>query len=260
MQFSTEANGGEVKRVHAGFGARNGVLAAEFALMPAMTAPRRVVEGTYGLAAIFGGPLRSVRPSERLQVHHISLKPYACCRLFHSTIDALAEITDGFRTPAATITEIVVSGPQLIADQHMLPRPQSTMAAQYSCPYIVGATLAYGPQRYDAYGDEYLNDPAILGIAAKVRFEPSEELTRTYYPTRFATGAAIRFADGTSRCAVVVDSIGTPRKPLTRQQIIAKGDGLASGDSASRLAERIRDDRQGGRALADTLASAATPA
>jgi 2-methylcitrate dehydratase PrpD len=260
MQFSNEANGGEVKRVHAGFGARNGVLAAEFALMPAMTAPRRVVEGTYGLAAIFGGPLRSVRPSERLQVHHISLKPYACCRLFHSTIDALAEITDGFRTPAATITEIVVSGPQLIADQHMLPRPQSTMAAQYSCPYIVGATLAYGPQRYDAYGDEYLNDPAILGIAAKVRFEPSEELTRTYYPTRFATGAAIRFADGTSRCAVVVDSIGTPRKPLTRQQIIAKGDGLASGDSASRLAERIRDDRQGGRALADTLASAATPA
>src|SRR5690606_25837776 len=41
MQFSAEPDGGEVKRVHAGFGARNGVLAAEFALMPSVTSPHR---------------------------------------------------------------------------------------------------------------------------------------------------------------------------------------------------------------------------
>jgi 2-methylcitrate dehydratase PrpD len=82
-----------------------------------------------------------------------------------------------------------VSGPQLIADQHMLALPLSTMAARYSCPFIVGATLlAYGPQRYDAYGDEHLKDPAILDIAARVRFELSEELTRLYYPTRLPPG------------------------------------------------------------------------
>lgn len=255
MQFSTEANGGEVKRVHAGLGARNGVLAAEFALMPAVTAPRRVVEGTYGLAAIFGGPLRAVAPAARLQIHNISFKPYACCRLFHSTIDALDEITKGFRASPDSIAEITISGPQLIADQHMMARPRSTMAAQYACPFIVGATLAYGPRRYDAYGDEHLDDPAILDIAGKVRFQPSEELTRLYYPTRFATGAAIRFRDGTVESSVVVDSVGTPRKPLTREQIIAKGDGLGSGAGAA-LAEVIWDAGQGARALADALVHA----
>lgn len=259
MQFSAEAGGGEVKRVHAGFGARNGVLAAEFARMPAVTAPRRVAEGLYGLAALFGGPLRHVEPADSLQIRNISFKPYACCRLFHSTIDALREVTRDFSTPLDAIDEITISGPQLIADQHMLQRPGGSMAAQYSAPFIVGATLAYGPQRYDAYGDEHMEDAAILAVADKVRFELSEELARTYYPQHFATGVRMRFTDGSERYAMVVDSLGTPRKPLTRQQILAKGDGLAGGAGGrigARLQACIWDGGQGGRALAHSLAQA----
>jgi 2-methylcitrate dehydratase PrpD len=261
MQFSAEASGGEVKRVHAGFAARNGVLAAEFALMDAVTAPQLAIEGTYGLAALFGGPLRAVVPSATLRIHEISLKPYACCRLFHSTIDALAELTDNFSMPTAGIREIVISGPQLIADQHMLAKPTSTMAAQYSCPYIVGATLSYGPYRYDAYDEAFLNDPEIRRIAQIVRFEFSEALTQ-YYPTRFATGARLELQDGTVRSSVVVDSVGTPARPLSIEQIIAKGDGLASQDPASpigkQLAALLWDNAVGSRALAQALAHAYT--
>ncbi|WP_078200121.1 MmgE/PrpD family protein [Cupriavidus necator] len=255
MQFSAEASGGEVKRVHAGFAARNGVLAAEFALMDAVTAPCLAIEGSYGLAALFGGQLKEVQPTERLQIHAISLKPYACCRLFHSTIDALAELTDNFRMPTAGIREIVISGPQLIADQHMLAQPTSTMAAQYSCPYIVGATLSYGPYRYDAYGEAFLDDPEIRRIAQLVRFELSEALAR-YYPARFATGARLCLHDGAARSSVVVDSVGTPARPLTIEQIIAKGDGLASQDIGKTLAGLLWDETQGGRALAQALARA----
>ncbi|HSW18978.1 MAG TPA: MmgE/PrpD family protein [Ramlibacter sp.] len=254
MQFSAEPGGGEVKRVHAGFGARNGVLAADFALMPAVTAPRRVVEGVYGLAALFGGRLRHVEPADMLQVRNISFKPYACCRLFHSTIDALREVTDDFGAPLDTIADITLSGPQLIADQHMLARPLGSMAAQYSAPFIIGATLAYGPQRYDAYGDDHMGDAAILGIADKLRFELSEELTRKYYPQRFATGVRMCFIDGTERSSVVVDSIGTPRRPLTREQVLAKGDGLENGRQLGmRLESAIWDGSQGGRSLAQLL-------
>ncbi|MGQ7937605.1 MmgE/PrpD family protein [Paraburkholderia sp. D1E] len=261
MQFSAEASGGEVKRVHAGFAARNGVLAAEFALMDAVTAPQLAIEGTYGLVALFGGPLRAVVPSAALRIHEISLKPYACCRLFHSTIDALAELTDNFSMPTAGIREIVISGPQLIADQHMLAKPTSTMAAQYSCPYIVGATLSYGPYRYDAYDEAFLNDPEIRRLAQKVRFEFSEALTQ-YYPRRFATGARIDLQDGTAQSSVVVDSVGTPARPLSIEQIIAKGDGLASQDPASpvgkKLAVLLWDSAEGSRALAQALAHACT--
>lgn len=258
MQFSVEPTGGEVKRVHAGLGARNGVMAADFALLPAVTAPRLVVEGKYGAAAIFGGPLRSVSLDDQLQIHNISMKPYSCCRLFHSTIDALSEITDGFSVPAEKIDEILITGPRLIAEQHMTPA-ESTMTAQYSCPYIVGATLAYGPTRYDVYGEAFLQDPKIMAFARKVRFEISEEIEKTYYPKQFATGATIRFADGSTRSSVVVDSVGTPRRPMSREQIIAKGAGLASQGqfpSGEFLAEVLWDG-QGSRALAQALTGGA---
>lgn len=260
MQFSAEPGGGEVKRVHAGFGARNGVLAAQFAQLPAVTAPRRAVEGMYGLAALFGGPLRRVAPAEKLQIHNISFKPYSCCRLFHSTIDALREVTQGFGTPLDSIASITLSGPQLIADQHMQRRPGGSMAAQYSAPFIVGATLAYGPQRYDAYTDEHMGDAAILALADKVEFELSEELTRKYYPNHFATGVRMRFADGSERYAMVADSLGTPYHPLNKAQVLAKGNGLANGEGArigAQLQKCIWDASQGGRSLAHSLAQAA---
>lgn len=254
MQFSVEPTGGEVKRVHAGIAARNGVMAAEFALLPAVTAPRQVLEGVYGAAAIFAGTPRDVVPGPILQIHNISLKPYACCRLFHSTIDALAEVTDGFRIDPAQIDEILVSGPRLIAEQHMT-RAESTMTAQYSCPFIVGATLAYGPSRYDAYSEAFLDDPAILDIAARVRFEVSEALEAQYYPKHFATGVTLRFVDGSTASTVVVDSVGTPHKPMSREQIIAKGASLAGQPQlpgVESLAELIWADG-GARALAAAL-------
>ncbi|MFI6572379.1 MmgE/PrpD family protein [Nocardia fluminea] len=258
MQFSVEPTGGEVKRVHAGLGARNGVLAADFALMPELTAPRLVVEGTYGVAASFGGPLREVTPGDHLQVHTISYKPYSCCRLFHSTIDALAEVTDGFTIPVERIAEIVVSGPQLVADQH-LTVAESTMTAQYSCPYVIGATLAYGPTRYDAYGEDFLRDEQILAIAAKVRFEVDPQLEQYYYPEHFASSVRLHFTEGPSVSATVVDSVGTAAHPMTTAQLIAKGAGLAACDNlpdGSRIAVLLWDDATDGRDLAALLAAA----
>ena len=193
-----------------------------------------------------------------LQIHSISLKPYACCRLFHSTIDALAELTANFTMRINDIREIVISGPQLIADQHMLAQPESTMAAQYSCPYIVGATLSYGPYRYDAYDDAFLGDPQIRRIAERVRFEASDALTQ-YYPTRFATGVRIVRDDGNAQSSVVIDSVGTPARPLTLDQIIAKGEGLKShgvrASAGREFAALVHDDRSDGRMLAQALAT-----
>ncbi|WP_018548905.1 MmgE/PrpD family protein [Streptomyces sp. LaPpAH-108] len=177
-----------------------------------MTAPRLAVEGVYGVAASFGGPL---------------------------------------------IDDILVTGPQLIADQHMT-EAESTMTAQYSCPYIVGATLAYGPRRYDAYGEEFLTDERIRRIAGKVRFEVDPELEKAYYPEHFATGVRLRFRDGGTRSAVVVDSVGTARHPMSTEQIVAKGDGLASRDGrrvGERLSAALWNDGHGGHALAEALIS-----
>ncbi|MFF0492456.1 MmgE/PrpD family protein [Nocardia sp. NPDC004068] len=258
MQFSVEPTGGEIKRVHAGLGAHNGIRAADFAALAAVTAPRRALEGAYGLAASFGAPPREVLDDTRLrtrQIDALSLKPYACCRLFHSTIDALALATDGFTADPGDLTDILVTGPTLIAEQHMTPA-ESSMTAQYSCPYVVGATLAYGPSGYDAYTEEHLDDPRIRKIADLVRFEVDPEMEKTYYPEHFATAVRLTYADGTVREAQVVDSVGTAENPMTVDDIRAKADGLARyglPGVADRLAEVIWSDSAGPARLGEAL-------
>ncbi|MEN0140423.1 MAG: MmgE/PrpD family protein, partial [Rhodococcus sp. (in: high G+C Gram-positive bacteria)] len=83
-------------------------------------------------------------------------------------------------------------------------------------------------------------------------------LEEKYYPRHFATGVRMRFTDGSTRSATVVDSVGTAQHPMTREQIITKGAGLASqGDfpTGDDLAAVIWDDANGGIELAKALAS-----
>ncbi|MET9327669.1 MmgE/PrpD family protein [Tsukamurella sp. NPDC003166] len=254
MQFSVEPTGGEIKRVHAGLGAHNGIRAADFSALPGVTAPRAAIEGTYGVAASFAGPLREPNLGRGLRIHELALKPYSCCRLFHSTIDALREATAGFTLPVEQIADIEIAGPRLVEEQHM-GRAESPMAAQYSCPYIVGATLAYGPSRYDAYGEAFLADRAITSIADRVRFRLDPELEKRYYPDHFASAVRLTTVDGAVRTAMVVDSLGTAEHPLSVDDIGDKADGLAAfglQGVADRLRAVIFSDA-GPSALAEAL-------
>ncbi|MEB2398197.1 MAG: MmgE/PrpD family protein [Alcaligenaceae bacterium] len=260
MQFSVDPAGGAVKRLHAGYAARNGVMAAELAMESGIGTPRRSLDGRYGLARMFGGAVHAAPPrqaQEPLQIHRISLKPYSCCRIFHSTIDALGEVTEAYSTPVERIRRIVVRGPRLIEDQHMMRRPRSVMAAQYSCPYLVGASLAYGPSRYDAYSDAHLDDPRILEIADLVHFEYDAEL-EAMYPKQFPTAVTITFADGSIKTSLVKDSFGTPAKPMTADQIAQKARSLLmeidSEVDVEACRERIWNDGTDARTLASIMA------
>ncbi|MDA0230251.1 MAG: MmgE/PrpD family protein, partial [Proteobacteria bacterium] len=53
MQFSEDPLGTTVKRLHGGYGAHNGILAAEFAAL-GIAGPSRALDGRYGLGRLFG--------------------------------------------------------------------------------------------------------------------------------------------------------------------------------------------------------------
>jgi 2-methylcitrate dehydratase PrpD len=228
MQFSDEPAGTTVKRLHAGYGAQHGVLAAAMT-KAGIAAPVRSLDGKYGLLALYGSGADAEwlqRPAHApLQIHDISMKPYSCCRLFHSLIDALDEATDAFSFPLDGLKRIHVRAPEVIFDQHMLRRPRSVMAAQYSLPYVVGATLAYGSRRFDAYQEAFWGDPRILMLADKVEGSRDPEIERDY-PTRMGAAVELHFRDGSVREAHVMDSRGTPARPLSVDAIETKGQAL----------------------------------
>jgi len=227
-QFAFEPKGTMVKRMHGGIPAQNGIIAAQLASL-GVAAPVRAFEGEHGFFHLYGrnpDPSKLMRPAgEPFQIHKMSFKPYSCCRKFHSLIDALETATDGFSVDPAAIERITVYSPTGSVEKHQMKRPDSVMAAQYSMPYIVGATLAYGSRRYDAYGPEHHADKKILDIVDRVQAEHDTSLDR-YVPDAMPNRVVLRMRDGSERKETVIESLGSPERPLSLAGVADKARAL----------------------------------
>lgn len=240
MQFSDETAGTAIKRVHAGYGAQQGVLAVELA-EAGIEAPQRALDGKYGFLKLYA---RDPRPallnqdSQNFAIHNISFKPYACCRQFHSVIDGLQEATDNFAK--TDIHSITVRGPRVLSDQHMIRRPTSPMAAQYSLPFVIGATLEFGPANYGAFAEDNLSNSAILRWADMVQVEFDPDL-QAQYPDHFGSEVETVFKDGRTRKERVLDSRGTPARPFTWQHLREKAENLTAGCNPPFALDRLEE-------------------
>lgn len=242
-QFSQDPRGTVVKRLHGGFGAKNGILAAQLA-RHGLSGPSQALDGRFGLIALFGqgdSLPEKLDPHDGapLAIHRISLKPYPCCRLFHSTIDAMREILG--ELPYANIDavkEIHVGGPNVLPEQHMIRRPESMMAAQYSLPYSIGAALERGPYDISAFDEETLAHPVREAIADKV-FCVADEAMQAAFPDHFGTWIEFRFADGTAKRVDKLDSYGTPSAPMSTADIVSKADGLLGSTPIEMTGEEL---------------------
>ncbi|MEM9682154.1 MAG: MmgE/PrpD family protein, partial [Pseudomonadota bacterium] len=227
-QFAFEPKGTMVKRMHGGIPAQNGVIAAQLASL-GVEAPVRSFEGEQGFLHLYGHSpepeLLLRKPGEPLQIHAMSFKPYSCCRKFHSLIDALEQTTDGFTADPHSIDRITVYSPSGSIEKHQMTRPDSVMAAQYSMPYIVGATLTFGPRRFDAYGSDHHRDETLLAIVDRVEAVLDTDLDR-HVPKAMPNRVRLRFKDGDERSATVIESLGSPEEPLSWDGVYTKAEAL----------------------------------
>jgi 2-methylcitrate dehydratase PrpD len=244
-QFAFEPKGTMVKRMHGGIPAQNGIIAAQLAAL-GVAGPVRAFEGEHGFFHLYG---RNPDPSllawpkdEPFQIHRMSFKPYSCCRKFHSLIDALESATDGFTVDPKAIDRITVYSPTGSIEKHQMKRPDSVMAAQYSMPYIVGATLAYGARRYDAYGPEHHGDRKILDIVDRVEAKLDTSLDR-YLADSMPNRVTVHMRDGSERKETVIESLGSPERPLSLDGLAEKARALLamveSGIDVDRLVKSV---------------------
>ena len=259
MQFSQDPHGTTVKRLHGGYGAHNGTVAAQFASL-GIAGPARAFDGTYGLCNIFGRNPDVARLDKDatvpFEIHRISYKPYPCCRLFHSTIDALRNVTNDFQVANDDIERIRIGGPDLLATQHMMTRPTSMMAAQYSLPYTMGASLVAGPFAHEAYAPDRLDDPAILSLGDRVEAVPDEAMQMAF-PAHFGSWVEITLKGGETRRSDVLDSYGTPANPMDYEALREKFGGLVRTAAPNLDTEEIAGMIGGLADLSDISALAA---
>jgi 2-methylcitrate dehydratase PrpD len=229
-----EANrtGGTVKRVHCGWAAHAGVVAADLA-RNGLTGPPTVVEGRFGFLQAFCGDHADVDAvtsglGEHWELPGIFFKPYPCNHFTHAGIDAALELrARGVRPDDIAAIELGV--PTAVLKTIGQPpeekaRPRSGYHAAFSGPYTVAAALLGGGGLgvfHEDFTDEATRDERRLALAAKVRCVPDEQCDRIF-PHQFPAVLRVETMDGTRHEVRVDANRGGPERPLSTDELATK--------------------------------------
>jgi 2-methylcitrate dehydratase PrpD len=229
-----EANrtGGTVKRVHCGWAAHAGVIAAALA-RHGLTGPPTVLEGRFGLLRAFCGDQFDIDAvtsglGERWESDRIFVKPYPCNHFTHAGVDAALRVRAAGVDPS-DITEITLGVPEPVLRTIAEPiedkrRPRSGYHGAFSGPYTVAAALLGGGGLgvfHEDFADAAVADPARLALAARVNVVADPECT-AIFPRQFPAVLTVRLAGGEVREERLSHNRGGPENPLSAQELATK--------------------------------------
>ncbi len=224
-------SGGSVKRLHCGWAAHAGLVAAQSA-RAGFTGPASAFEGRFGFYQAFcGGKFDPAEITSGLGsewcIPNIFYKPYPANHFTHAGIDAAIRLR--LRAPVEDIAEIQlgVATPTLrtIAEPRDAKiRPQSGYHAQFSGPFTVAAALLGGGGLgvwLDDFTDEHVRDPRYLALAAKVSVVANAECD-AIFPNQFPAVLRARMRSGEVLEEKVLANRGGPGNPLSEAELKVK--------------------------------------
>jgi 2-methylcitrate dehydratase PrpD len=225
MEFLED--GSAVKRLHAGWAAHAGIVAASLAA-GGVTGPASVLEGRFGLYRTFvdAAPITEVFETlgHEWETPRIGYKPYPCCHLSHAYIDCVLRLRQEHRVDPAAIVAIechVPAGevPIVCEPQPAKLRPRTTYEAQFSLPFALAAAFLDGRVGLGTFTPARLTDERLLGLAARARHVVDPAST---FPNGFPGWVTVRLADGRTLEAREPDGRGGPARPLPVGAIVEK--------------------------------------
>ena len=245
-----EANrtGGTVKRIHCGWAAHAGVLAADL-VERGLTGPPTVLEGRFGFFRAFLGGAYSADElldglGERWEVPGIFFKPYPANHFTHTGIDAARRLrADGLEPDDVAELVLSVAAPTVRTIGEPIAvkrRPETGYQAQFSAPYTVVAGLLGGSGLgvgLDDFTDELATDPGRRALMAKVSVGSDPRLDRIF-PYQFPAHLRAVTSDGRELVAEVLVNRGGPDDPLSDDELARK-----FHDNARRALDDAHADR-----------------
>jgi 2-methylcitrate dehydratase PrpD len=232
--FAFVNGGGDVKRLHAGHAAREGVQAALLAEQ-GMQGPPGVIEARDGFFQAFAfGRTDNVRllarplalpPDVPFGITDCYVKPYACCRHLQPAVEALMGLARDENIAPDEVTRIDVDT-YSIAAEHAHTGWDDFASAQLSFPYLIGLALRFRDVRLEHFSEEARRDPATGAVAARLHVTATPGVDRLYpqlRPARVtvttARGVFTRSAD---------EALGSRLVPLDDAGLRAKFDALVA--------------------------------
>jgi 2-methylcitrate dehydratase PrpD len=210
--------GADVKRLHPGKAARDGLLCAEFARR-GITGPSQVLEGRYGYYNVLvGGEVKWERLFDglgrRYEIESIYFKPYPCCRHYHAVIDGILALRARHGFTAADVARIDIGIYSVGVHGHDHKHCNSLLDAQMSAPCAAALAVADGGIAARNFLPESLARPEVRRLieASDTRIDPECE---RIYPGRRSGAVRITLKDGRSCEARVLDPKGEGESPMS---------------------------------------------
>lgn len=219
-KFGTQ-DGGQISWTKNQYAAASkaGVLGARLAAAGAV-GPTTILDGARGFWVMAGSDQTNPEalhrtPGSAWQFRNVALKPYPCCRFFHSAIDALRTLMTSTNLGRHGIKAIKVSSVQHLAT-FMNRRPESTYDAEFSLPYALALTAQGIPPGLGWFDSFYLNEPGTLALMDAVEVESSPRAEAAFRAKQpYTTRVTVIGEDGSKQGASVKVPRGHPLNPLS---------------------------------------------
>ena len=226
------ADGALTKRMHPGFAARLGAMAAIMAArgIEGVIEPlcsrygfyNLYHEGSYDLKTLVG------EFGERFEVESISLKPYPCCRVNHAPVSVAKDLRQGYLVRKTEswfeekIRAVRVHVTQYVAD--LLDRypgadEGARIDAQFRILYRAAVMLVKGAVRIEDFSVDALRDPRVREVMNRVTVV-SDRVTRNRQLVPVTVELALQ--DGSPLTQLRTSVPGAGEDPMTNEDFPAK--------------------------------------
>lgn len=216
------ADGAMTKRFHPGKASENGLSAALLA-REGMSGPREVLEAKWG--GFFATYSRGIATPEatlqglgaEFRIARSGMKPYACCRGLHATLDALFELMREKGAASTAIREMIVHGNEQNRVQFDRPAIANMLDAQFSFQYALAVAAVSGRATLDQFSPLRDGEPEVKRLMGATRVVADRVMKAGEYPP-----LEMRFADGRALERHIAFAKGAPENPLSDDELTRK--------------------------------------
>ena len=150
---------------------------------------------------------------ERFWIEQLSFKKWPCCRGTHAYIEAVQTLRRAHGFAGADIAELRIFGGEmqrmLCESEQQKRRPQTVIDAKFSLPFTLAVASCDAEVTLDSFTTQKLQEPRLLALAAKTRFEFRQGKSQPA-----AGEICITLNDGRVLRQSILHALGGPTRPL----------------------------------------------
>jgi 2-methylcitrate dehydratase PrpD len=245
------ADGSWTKRLHAGWAAHSGVIAAMLAER-GFTGPATIIEGRFGFLHSYSGDAVPDRVMADLgkpfEITKTSIKPHACCRYKQGAIDGILRVMKENDLKPEEVKQVTLgilkSGFPIVAEPEELKyNPRTLVDAQFSMPFGAAVAMIYGRASLSEYTLDNIASTRVKEMMGRVSCVENAELEKVF-PRQWPASVELLTEDGRRFSTRVDYPRGDSENPLTWEELIGKFNDLASAiysvERRQKLIERVQ--------------------